>query len=311
MKILTAVLTTTLLLSMSCPTYSQETVKQDSVEIQHLIAELSSDDDAIRYKALQSLSKFAAGTVPMITEKLKNGNGYGRVYAARILLNIQAENELALTALAEVARNRQERKEVRRYASYVLALSASGINILVTMLKDEDVFVRRSAAFALEELLENGAFLPPSLKEPLYRSLPALALALADEDKIVSGVSAEAFIQIQNADLPALDEAAKSSNTRLREAALAVLEKRKSGYTPEGLEADAKPGFEESIDQRADFIHGNLGLIRSLRMGGEPVRDYRSIVDPKSLFSVHIVLKASTRKMSIRKNQFNPYEDLR
>jgi len=183
--------------------------------------------------------------------------------------------------------------------------------MLAAMLKNEDVFLRRSAAFALEELMENGAFLPPGLKEPLYKSLPPLASALADDDRIVSGVSAEAFVQIQNGDVPALDEAAKSSNPKLRKAALAVLERRNSGYTPEGLEADAKPGFEESTDHNASFLHGSLGLIRALRLGGEPVRDYRSIADAKSPFSVHIVLKSSTRKMSIRKNQFNPYEDVR
>jgi hypothetical protein len=173
------------------------------------------------------------------------------------------------------------------------------------------MLVRRSAAFALEELMENGAFLLVGLKEPMYKSLTPLASALADEDKTVSGVSAEAFVQIQNGNVPALDEAAKSSNPNLRNAALAVIERRNSGYTPEGLEADAKPGFEESTDHNASFLHGTLGLIRALRMGGEPVRDYRSIADAKSPFSVHIVLKSSTRKMSIRKNQFNPYEDLR
>ena len=311
MKILVVALTITLLLPTSRVSYSQGKGKLDSVEIQRLLAQLRSDDDAVRYEALQSLTKFGEGVIPAVSENLKKETGYGQVYAARVLLNVQPENQLALKTLAEIARNKQEQKEVRRYASYVMALSSSGVNILAGMLKDEDVFIRRSAAFALEELMENGAFLQQTLAQPLYNSLPALASTLADDDKIVSGVSAEAFVQIQNKDLPALEEAAKSSNTRLRNAALAVIERRNSGYTPEGLEADAKPGFEEAADRNPSFLHGNLGLIRALRMGGEPVRDYRSIPDAKSPFSVHIVLKSSTRKMSMRKNQFNPYEDLR
>ncbi|MDT5123700.1 MAG: hypothetical protein QOC96_3182 [Acidobacteriota bacterium] len=311
MKILVIALTVTLLLPTFRVSYSQEKGKLDSTEIQRLLDQLRSNDDSARYEALQSLTKFGQGVIPQVSENLKKENGYGQVYAARVLLNVEPENQLALKTLAEIARNKQERKEVRRYASYVMVLFSSGINTLAGMLKDEDVFVRRSAAFALEELNENGYFLPPASIQPLYNSLPALASALADDDKIVSGVSAEAFVQIQNKDLPALEDAAKSSNTKLRNAALAVIERRNSGYTPEGLEADAKPGFEEAADRNSYFLHGNLGLIRALRMGGEPVRDYRSIPDAKSPFSVHIVLKPSTRKMSLRKNQFNPYEDLR
>ncbi|MGI8654532.1 MAG: HEAT repeat domain-containing protein [Pyrinomonadaceae bacterium] len=311
MKMLSIAYTIALLLSTFCVSFAQDTAKHDSADVQHLLAKFSSDNDAVRSEALQALSKFGKDVVPLIKETLKNQTGYAQVYAARVLLNIEPENQLALKTLAEIARNKGERKEVRRYASYVMALSSSGINTLAGMLKDEDVFVRRSAAFALEELNENGAFLPPALIQPLYNSLTALASALADDDKIVSGVSAEAFMQIHNENIPALNEAAKSSNARLRKAALEVLERRKSGYTPEGLEAEAKPGFEEKVNQSPEFLHGNLGLIRALRMGGEPVRDFRSIPDAKSPFSVHIVLKSSNRKMSIRKNQFNPYEDLR
>ena len=290
--------------------YSQDT-RQDLSAVEPLLEKLGSDDDAIRYEALQALSKLGRVLVPTITDTIKKQNGYARVYVARVLLNIDPENALSLTTLAEVARNKQEPKDVRRYASYVMALAGTGLNTLAGMLKDEDVFVRRSAAFALEEAIENGAFLPPGLEQPLYNSLPSLASALADDDKIVSGVSAEAFQQIMNKDLPALSEAAKSSDPKVRNAVAALLKRRKTSAAPEGFEADAKPGFQEAADKNARFLHGTLGLLRALRLGGEAVRDYRSIPDATSPFVLHMVLKASTRKMSLRKNQFNPYEDLK
>ncbi|MFN2531922.1 MAG: hypothetical protein ABR555_11545 [Pyrinomonadaceae bacterium] len=300
-----------LILSVSNLGYSQDTEGQSSRKVDALLAKLSSDDDVVRYDGLRGLSSMGQVVVPTIQETIKKQSGYVTVYAARVLLNIEPENTMALKALAQIARNKQERKEVRRYASYVMVLSSVGINTLAGMLKDEDVFVRRSAAFAFEEAVENGEFLPPGLKPLLYNCLPLLALALADEDRIVSGVSAETFEQILNKDVPALNEAAKNSNAKLRNAALAVLKRRQSGHTSEGFEADAKPAFEEAADRNPMFMHGPLGLIRALRMGGEPVRDYRSIPDSTSPFVLHMVLKPSTRKMSLRKNQFNPYEDLK
>ena len=289
--------------------------EQDSAEIQDLLTKLRSDDDATRYEALQALSKFGQGIIPTINEALRKESGYAKTYAARVLLNVEPENQLALKALAEIARGKQERKDVRRYASYVMALSRSGIGTLAGMLKDEDVFVRRSAAFALEEAIENGHYLPPNFEQALSDALPALVSALADDDKIVSGVSAEAFEQILNKDVPALDEAAKSSDAKLRKAAAEVIKRRKSIYKIEGYEAEAKPGFEEYIEKKPEFLRGNLGLLRALRIGGEPAQDYRSVVGSFSgkdnPLSLHVVFKSSTRKLSIRSNRFNPYEDLR
>ena len=299
-----------LILAASCVGFSQQANKGLS-GVQPLLEKLASDDDAVRYEGLQALSKLGQVIVPTITETLNRQNGYARVYAARVLLNVEPENPLALSALADTARNKQEQKEVRRYASYVMALTGAGLNTLAGMLKNQDVFVRRSAAFALEEALENGTFLPSDLQQSLYNSLPALALALADDDKIVSGVSAEAFEQVTNKDIPALNEAAKSEDPRVRNAVAALLERLKMSKQPEALEADAKPGFEEKADKNPMFLHGTLGLIRARRLGGEPVKDYRSIPDAKSSFVVHIVVKPATRKMSLRKNQFNPYEDLK
>jgi len=290
--------------------YSQQ-ANQGSAGVQSLLEKLKSDDDVIRYEGLQALSKLGNVVAPAIADTLKQENGYAKVYAARVLLNIEPENALALNALSEIARNKQEQNSVRRYASYVMALTSTGVNTLAGMLKDEDLFVRRSAAFALEEALENGTFLPPGLRPALYDSLPSLVSALADDDKIVSGVAAEAIHQVMNKDIPALNEAAKSSDPKVRKAAVAMLERLKTSSPAEGLEADAKPGFEEATDKNAMFLHGTLGLIRALRLGGEPVKDYRSLPDAKSPFVIHIVLNPSTRKMSLRKNQFNPYEDLK
>lgn len=174
-----------LVLLLSCVGYSQESAKQNSAEVQLLVGRLRSEDDTVRYEAFQALSNLGQVVIPTIKKALNQETGYAKVYSARVLLKTDPEKESALKALAEIASNKQERKEVRRYACYVMVLSSAGINQLAAMLKNEDVFVRRSAAFALDEANENGELLPSDLKKPLYNALSYLALALADEDKIV------------------------------------------------------------------------------------------------------------------------------
>jgi HEAT repeat protein len=119
MKML-SVVSMVVVLSSVCSSYSQEAAKQDSVEVRGLIAKLNSDDDSVRYEALNSLSQIGAGVIPIVTEKLKNDTGYSRVYAARVLLRIEPENQVALVTLADISRNKQERREVRavRFTSW-------------------------------------------------------------------------------------------------------------------------------------------------------------------------------------------------
>lgn len=290
--------------------FSQDHTQLASVTVENSIKKLSSDDDATRFDGLQVLTKEGPSVLSRATEMLKNQTGYSRVYLARLVLNLDSENSGALQTLSDIAKNKQEKKEVRRYASYVLALSPSGIDILSKSLQDDDLFVRRSSAFALEELIENGSFLPPGLISPLYKSLTSLAIALADDDSITRGVAAEAFVQVLDADIPALNEAAKSSNFRLKNAAKEMIKRRREAHAPEGLDAEAKIGFEEQAEKSPTLLHGSLGLIRAFRLGGEPVRDYRSIRGADSPRCLHLVLNPRTRKLSSRLNDFNPYEDL-
>jgi HEAT repeat protein len=308
MKTRSTYLTFFLLLTIVGVGFAQN--KSDMGEAQRLISKLCDEDDAERYTAMQALSNFGQGVVPALSEIIKNDRGYKQVYAARTLQAIDPNSQIPMKALADIAKNKQEKKDVRRYAVYVMALSIPGIKTVAGMLKDEDVFIRRSAVFAIDEIIENGEYVPAALTRTLYDYLPALASSLADDDKIVAGVAGQAFMDIHNEDLPALNDAAKSSDVKLRKAAIEAIKKRKSEPRSEGDTADAKPGFEEVADKSPKMQHGNLGLIRALRLGGEPVRDYREIPDSNNSPALHITFKPATGKMSIRLNRFSPYQDM-
>ena len=295
-----------LIFSSTCPGQNM-TAGQASAE--NLLNAFASDDDSARFESLQLLTQVGPIILPKAQKMLRSKKGYAQVYSARLILNLRPNDKTTIASLSEIVRDRNEQKEVRRYATYVLALSANGVDELPKLLADKDAFVRRSSAFALLELLENGSFLPKSLVAPLLLAVDSLVQSLGDDDKVVQGVAAEALVQILNDEIPSLNEAAKSSNSQLKNAAKGVIKRRANVNKPEGLDADAKQGFEEKADTSPTLLHGSLGIIRALRMGGEPVRDYRSKRDGDSRI-LHMVLNPRTRKLSSRLNDFNPYEDL-
>src|SRR5216684_3155809 len=154
-------------------TYSQAAAQQDktTVQIQNLIEKLSANDDKTRFEAFQSLSKIGSAAVPALVEVLNQGKGYGRVYAARTLRKIEPNNQLVQPTLVAISKDKQETLEARRYAVYVLALSSTGVPELAKMLEDQDVLVRRCAAFALQELFAISASLTPDYGTLLTNAL--------------------------------------------------------------------------------------------------------------------------------------------
>ncbi len=141
------------------------------------------------------------------------------------------------------------------------------------MLEDQDVFVRRSAAFALQELFAISASLTPDYGPLLTNALAVMIAEMGDLDSIVRGIAIETIEQVRGDIDFALDYCIeKSPNGSLRENAKQVKEKRKRGIKELGqqLTMDMKPGADEDMKQNQKLLHGVLGVIYALRIGGEP-----------------------------------------
>ena len=296
-------------------TYSQAAAQQDrtTVQIQNLIEKLSTNDDKTRFETFQSLSKIGSAAVPALVEVLNQGRGYGRVYAARTLRKIEPNNQLVQPTLVAISKDKQETLEARRYAAYVLALSSTGVPELAKMLEDQDVFVRRSAAFALQELFAISASLTPDYGPLLTNALAVMIAEMGDLDSIVRGIAVETIEQVRGDIDFALDYCIeKSPNGWLRENAKQVKEKRKRGIKELGqqLTMDMKPGADEDMKQNRKFLFGVLGVIYAIRIGGEPVEDFRSLPDVDG-WCLRITLNPITHHAGSGQSRFNPYQDLK
>ena len=277
--------------------------------IQQLIDKLRSDDDEIRQDAAASLIKTWDDSIRvLLLEALNKEQGYARAYAARVLIEADPNNPPPISVLIEIMMKTTEGRDVRRFASYVLALVPAGVGALVIALKHEDVFVRRSAAFALEELIEIRHVLGMELLVPVKASLPALLAATKDSDDIVKGVAMDALV-------PLPDEMKElASQTRDKEektAAEIVLKtgKKQSHKAGVGYDVDLKDDRFQEVVKGGKFLEGTLGIIRAKAMGGGPVKDYRSLPLPD--LSLHFVVNTRTRKGWSGVNRFNAYADLK
>ena len=297
------------------PSQAQDTASVQT-DIQNLIAKLRSEDDEVRQDAAVALAKQGNSAVQLLLEMLDNEQGYARVYAARVILNDDGNNQRAFAALVEAARNKKERLEVRRYAAYALALiEPHGIRTLVGMLKEEDTFVRRSAVFALEELMEIRAHLALNFFVLLKSSIPQLLSATSDPDEIVRGVSVEALARNPEEMEEILTEAKRNDNKELQKVVRTVLEsaKKMTQTAGVGFDLELKPGYEEPLTKSGNFLQGTLGIIHAMAIGGGgPVKDFRSI--PGKLegnLVLHVVVNPRTLKARSGANRFNPYMDLK
>jgi HEAT repeat protein len=311
------VLTTIALLLLAVTAYAHETRDQgnssSTARIQSLIEKLGSTEDDVRFEAATALSKIGRDAIPYLNEALNKEKGYARVYAARVLRNIEQDNQAAQSTLTSIAKDSQEKLDIRRYAAYVLALSPSGVPSLVTMLDESDSFVRRSAAFALYELFDISGSLAADYKPVLTKAIPIMVAAMGDDDAAVSGIAAECVGKISGDIDFLLEKATQSPNNKLKQSAEEVLRRRKNGKNEPAMQLtmEMKLGAEDAMKKDRNFLHGNLGVIYALAIGGEPVQDFRTIPGTLETLSLRVTINRLTRHASSGLSQLNPYTDLR
>ncbi len=211
---------------------------------------------------------------PLI-EKLKSNDESERENAVDTLVEKGGE---AVPALREALKDRD--KEVRRSAAYALeqigAEAASAVPELKEALKDRDKKVRRSAAYALEQIGAEAASAVPELKE-----------ALKDRDKEVRRSAANTLQEIgaeAASAVPELREALKDDDKEVR---------RTTAYTLELLGAEAAsavPDLRAAVHNDSDKEVRRSAIYALEKIGVEAsavVSDLRTALRKDSDKEVH------------------------
>jgi len=181
---------------------SPQTKSGATVPVADLVARLKNKDAKVAGEAAEALVARGAEAVPALEQFLKSEKQAGVVVIAAFTLgSINPDDPQIVPALLRVAKGRglfdsEETLMARRDAGMLLAQTPAGIRALPALLKDDDVFVRRSAAFALDDPTEVIDSLTPAQLEAIDEVLPALVGALEDKDEVVRGMSCEVLGQI-------------------------------------------------------------------------------------------------------------------
>ncbi len=199
-KLMKVFLSLVLLLALSSAHAHAQT--RDGRTVEELITKLRDKNREVASAAAEALEARGEEAVPALEGLLKSEkNAVVALRAASTLLLIRPEDPALVAGLLRVAKGRgvfdsEETLLARRAAGMLLAETPAGIRELPALLKDGDVFVRRSAAFALDDPTEAVDSLSPARLEAIGEVLPALVAAVDDRDRVVSEMSCEVLGQI-------------------------------------------------------------------------------------------------------------------
>ncbi|MEK6288109.1 MAG: HEAT repeat domain-containing protein [Acidobacteriota bacterium] len=160
-------------------------------QIQQAINQLHQKDENVYIEGRDLLLRAGPIVIPALTDATKGKRGEQRYRLASILLELDEENETAVNAFHELLLDRDEDGLLRRHSAFQLASCNKGIMVLISLLKNKDVFVRRSVLFAFDELTEQS-----KIPDLVKKAVPLLKELLKDSDEIVRGMAEEVLEQI-------------------------------------------------------------------------------------------------------------------
>jgi HEAT repeat protein len=172
------------------------------VSVADLVVRLKDKNPKVATEAADALADRGGEAVAALEQVLKSEKHVNvQLLAAFTLARISPEHPDVVSTLLRIAKGRglfdsQETLMARREAGMMLALTPAGIRELPALLKDDDVFVRRSAAFALDDPTEVIDTAPRTVLEAIGEVLPALVAALDDKDEVVRDMCCEVLGQI-------------------------------------------------------------------------------------------------------------------
>jgi hypothetical protein len=195
-------------------------------DVPALLKQLEDRNDATVERAIAQLVKIGPSAGPGLVTALRERRGCQlRWVASGILSQLKIEQPAVDAALIEIATGRCEARSsndaiLKREAAFIVVAKVQGVPVIAGLLNEKDTFLRRSAAFAFDELTERLEGRPPAITATpdmlaaTLEALPLLSRAVAqDKDEVVRCMSYEA-----------LDQARRSAHELLRFGATKALE---------------------------------------------------------------------------------------
>ncbi|MBL8143604.1 MAG: hypothetical protein JNM38_20995 [Acidobacteria bacterium] len=188
-----------------------------------LIDALGQKDENAAIEAAKALSSMGPAIVPTLVDTLRNRRGCQMQWvASAVLRRIDAAHPLVDATLLAITKGECDGDwspnviVFRRQAAFALVSDPEWTPTIAQMLTGPDDFVRRSAAFAFDDVTERLEGRPPEL-QPTPAILAAVAAALPplrdaalhDNDDIVRCVSYESLGQASRSKHKALREPAR------------------------------------------------------------------------------------------------------
>ena len=215
-ELMKVVLSLVLLLAASAAhALAPQTRPRPDARVADLVAKLKGKNSEAADAVAADLVAYGDGAVPALEQLLESEKRPSVVVrAARALGEIKPEHPSVVPALLRVARGRgifdsEETLMARRAAGMFLAHTPAGIRALPELLKDRDVFARRSAAFALDDPTEVLNSLSTERRAAIGDVLVVFVGALDDKDEVVRGVSCEVLGQIVRSKVEPLSSGAE------------------------------------------------------------------------------------------------------
>lgn len=212
-----------LLSSLNQISLAQETALNQQADISSLISKLEDKDQRVVVAAAEELIRVGQSAIPLLISSLKQNKGCQfQFVASGVVYQLDKKNEIVNSTLIDITRGKCHGSSkndliIRRQAAFALVGKAEGIPVIAEMLKDKDTFIRRSAAFAFDELTEriekgrpDKLVATPEIISATKSAIPSLVQALDDKDEVVRCMSYESLEQLQRSEHEELrDEANK------------------------------------------------------------------------------------------------------
>lgn len=164
-----------------------------SMQIAELIVGLGSDDMEVKQAATRNLVSAGKQVVPQLSMALQKAADTSlRYYLAAALIRLDKENIDATKTLADIITDRNLKDELRQDSAFGLLSNETGIQMLISLLNDNDISVKRYVIFALDELTERS-----EIPEQVKMAIPTLNKLKKDKDEIVRRMAREVLDQIK------------------------------------------------------------------------------------------------------------------
>ena len=194
-----AIATIVVIFSTTC--VAQEPKPRLEAELRALIKRSLSKDYKTADEANAKLSDLTVRDLPILGLISKKGPTCERLKAAQAIVDLDKENRTLIPVLVELstagnASSSEEDLLCRRGATFLLAFSTEGIQVLTEMLKNgKNLFIRQSAIFAFDELTETSNY-PEGSLDAMKLAIPVIAEARKLDDEVMQNMSNEVLRQI-------------------------------------------------------------------------------------------------------------------